>query len=343
MKLTRRNFLQVGTAVGGGLLIGAYEAPILSGQQGPPPPPPIDATAFVKIAPDGTVTLISRNPEIGQGIKTMLPMLIAEELEVDWKSVKVEQADFDAKYGMQTTGGSRAASNNWVPMRQVGAATRHMLIAAAAKQWGVSEEECFAQNGRVYHKGTDRSLGYGELAQAAAGMPVPDLKTLKLKDAGAFKIIGKPTKQVDVPDIVAGHPIFGIDFTMPGMLFAVYHKCPVFGGKVKNANIDEIKKLPGVKNAFVVDTTVKAGPVVEGDPGLEPGIAIVADTWWAANSARKKLTVEWDEGPAAEQSSAGFAKKADELAQQAPQRTLKNDGNVEDALKSGGESVGGAL
>ncbi len=158
MRLTRRNFLQVGSVAGGGLLLGVFEAPLSQAQQ-PPAPPPIDATAFVKIAPDGTVTLVSRNPEIGQGIKTMLPMLIAEELEVDWKTVKVEQADFDAKYGMQTTGGSRAASNNWVPMRQVGAATRQMLIAAAAKQWGVSEAECFATNGRVYHKGTDRQFG----------------------------------------------------------------------------------------------------------------------------------------------------------------------------------------
>jgi isoquinoline 1-oxidoreductase beta subunit len=334
MRLTRRSFLQVTTASGGGLLIGAYAAPHAAAQQTPPPPPPFEATAFVRIAPDGTITLISRNPEIGQGIKTMLPMLIAEELEVDWKSIKVEQADFDAKYGLQTTGGSRAASNNWVPMRQVGAATRHMLIAAAAKSWGVPEAECFATNGRVYHRGTDRSLGYGELASAAAGMPVPDLKSLKLKDQGDFKIIGKATRSIDVPDIVAGKPIFGIDFTMPGMLYAVYQKCPVFGGKVASANLDEIIKLPGVKHAFVVDTDVKTGPIVEGDPGLEPGIAIVADTWWAANSARKKLDIKWNEGPAASQSSADFAKRATELSQQAPGRTLKNDGNVDDAFKS---------
>ncbi len=336
MRLTRRSFLQVTTASGGGLLIGAFESPFASAQQ-PPSPPPFEATAFVRIAADGTITLISRNPEIGQGIKTMLPMLIAEELEVDWKTVKVEQADFNAKYGMQTTGGSRAASNNWVPMRQVGAATRQMLIAAAAKSWGVSEAECFAQNGRVYHKGTDRSLGYGELASAAASMPVPDLKTLRLKDQGDFKIIGKATRSVDIPDIVAGKPIFGIDFTTPGMLYAVYHKCPVFGGKVASANIDEIKALPGVKHAFVVDANVKTGPIVEGDPGLEPGIAIVADTWWAANSARKKLNVKWDEGPAANQSSVEFAQRAKQLSTQPPQRTLKNDGNVEDAFKGAGK------
>jgi isoquinoline 1-oxidoreductase beta subunit len=331
MRVTRRSFLHVTAASGGGLLMGAYSAPFAAAQQ---QPPPFETSAFVRIAPDGTITLLSRNPEIGQGIKTMLPMLIAEELEVDWKTVKVEQADLDGKYGLQTTGGSRAASNNWVPMRQVGAATRHMLIAAAAKSWGVPESECFATNGRVYHRGTDRSLGYGELASVAASMPVPDLKTLKLKEQSDFKIIGKATRSVDVPDIVAGKPIFGIDFTMPGMLFAVYQKCPVFGGKVVSANIDEIKKLPGIRHAFVVDTTVKTGPVVEGDPGLEPGIAIVADTWWAANSARQKLDVKWDEGPAAGQSSEGFAKRALELSQQAPQRTLKSDGNLDDGFKN---------
>ena len=274
------------------------------------PQPPFEPKAFIKIASDGTVTLVSRNPEIGQGIKTMLPMLIAEELEVDWKKVKVEQAGLDAKYGLQSTGGSRAASNNWIPMRQVGAAGREMLIAAAAKKWGVPESECYASNGRVYHRSTDRSLGYGELAATAATMPVPDLKSLKLKPEIDYKIIGQSTPGVDIPDITSGKPIFGIDFTLPGMLYAVYQKCPVFGGKVVSANLDEVKKLPGVRHAFIAEGTVKVGPVIEGDPGLEPGIAIIADTWWQANSARKKLNVKWDEGPAADQSTDEFARRA---------------------------------
>ncbi len=342
MRLSRRSFLQVTALSGGGMLLGTYIAPKASARQQPQAQPPLEPNAFIRIAPDGTVTLISRNPEIGQGVKTMLPMLIAEELEVDWKTVKVEQADLDAKYGNQTTGGSRAASNNWIPMRQVGAAGRQMLIAAAAKTWGVPESECYAKNGRVYQRSTDRSLGYGELASKAAALPPPDLKSVKLKEASNYNIIGQSTPNVDTPEIVSGKPIFGIDFTTKDMLYAAYQKCPVFGGKVVSANLDEVKKLPGVRDAFVLESSLKVGPIVEGDPGLESGVAIVADTWWAAQSARKKLDVKWDEGPAAEQSSEGFAKRAEELSRQAPARTLKQDGDVDEAFKTAAKVVEGA-
>ncbi|MFL6351117.1 MAG: molybdopterin cofactor-binding domain-containing protein [Bryobacteraceae bacterium] len=337
-RLSRRSFLQVTALAGGGMLIGTYIEPKASAQQPAPKTPP-DANAFIRIAPDGTVTLVSRNPEIGQGIKTMLPMMIAEELDVDWKTVKVEQADLDAKYGLQSTGGSRAASNNWIPMRQVGAAGRQLLIAAAAKTWGVPESECFASNGRVYHRPTDRSLGYGQLTATAATLPAPDLSSVKLKEASAFNLIGRFTPGVDVPDITSGKPIFGIDFTMPGMLYAAYQKCPVFGGKVVTANVEEVKKLPGVRDAFVVESPLQVGPVMTGDPGLEPGVTIIAETWWAAQSARKKLEVKWDEGPGAAQSSEGFAKRAEELSKQPPARTLKNDGNLDEALKSAAKVV----
>ena len=332
MRINRRSFLQVTTLTGGGMLLGLRLPSALEAQQ--PAPAALTPDTFVKIAGDGTVTLISRNPEIGQGIKNMLPMLIAEELEVNWKNVKVEQADYDPKYGQQTTGGSRAASNNWVPMRQMGAAAREMLIAAAAKKWNVPAAECYASNGRVYHRSTDRSFDYGELATAAAQMPVPDLKTLKFKDSDSYTIIGQRTLGVDVPDIVTGKPIYAIDFTAPGMLFAVYQKCPVYGGRVISSNVDEIQKLPGVRRAFVLEGVMpKVGPVMEGDPGLEPGIAIVADTWWAANSARKKLSVKWDEGAAANQSSTEFAQRATELSKQTAARTLKKDGDLEAALQ----------
>ena len=330
MRVSRRSFLQVTALSGGGMLLGLHSVPKAFGQQ--PAQAPLEPNTFIRIAADGSVTLLARNPEIGQGIKNMLPMLIAEELEVDWKTVKVEQADFDPKYGLQSTGGSRAASNNWVPMRQVGAAGRQMLIAAAAKKWGVPESECYASNGRVYHRSTDRSMGYGELAATAATLPVPDLKTLKLKEKD-FNLIGQSTPGVDVPNIVTGKPIFGIDFTAPGMLYAAYQKCPVYGGKVVSANLDEIKKMPAIKDAFVVDHAIDVGPVMESDPGLEPGIAIVAETWWAAQSARQKLNVKWDEGPAAQQSSEAFARQAEELSKQPPARKLKNDGDVEGALQ----------
>src|SRR5579884_931657 len=337
MVVTRRSFLHVSALSGGGMLLGTYVGPKLSAQQ--QQQAPLEPNTFIKIDPDGTVTLIARNPEIGQGVKNMLPMLIAEELEVDWKSVKVQQADFNEKYGGQTTGGSRAASNNWLPMRQVGAAGKQMLIAAAAKTWGVPESECYAANGRVYHRSTDRSLGYGELAAKAAALPAPDLKTVKLKPASDFKIIGQKTMGVDVPDIVAGKPLYASDITLPGMLYAVYQKCPVFGGKVVSANLDEIQKMPGVRHVFVLEGKAKVGPVIEGDPGLENGIAVVADTWWQAESARRKLSVQWDLGPGAQQSSEEFQKRADELSKQAGQRVIKNDGNVDEAFKSGAKVI----
>ncbi|HEX4228799.1 MAG TPA: molybdopterin cofactor-binding domain-containing protein [Bryobacteraceae bacterium] len=336
MRVTRRSFLYVTALAGGGMMIGTSVERKLFGQR--PAQADLKPDTFVRIARDGTVTLVSRNPEIGQGIKNMLPMLIAEELDVDWKSVKVEQANFDtARYGLQTTGGSRAASNNWIPMRQVGAAAREMLVAAAAKEWGVPESECYAKSGRVYHRNTNRSLGYGELASAAAAMPVPDPNTLKFKDPADYTIIGHATLGVDVPKIVSGKPMYSLDFTLPGMLYASYQKCPVFGGQAASSNIDEIKKMPGVRYAFVVNRDLNPGPVMEGDPGLEPGVAIVADTWWQAESARKKLQVKWNEGTAAQQSSAEFAQKAQELSKQQPQRTLKNDGNVDEGLKSAGK------
>ncbi|MGH9582700.1 MAG: molybdopterin cofactor-binding domain-containing protein [Bryobacteraceae bacterium] len=342
MRLSRRSFLQVASASGGGMLLGLYTSTPANAQEHGLQAQ-LQPMAFIKIAPDGTVTLLSRNPEIGQGVVTMLPMLVAEELDVDWKHVKVEQADFDdAKYGLQSTGGSRAAPNNWLPMQQVGAAGRQMLIEAAAATWDVPASQCYAQHGRVYDRRTDRSLGYGELASKAATMPVPDLKTVKLKSPASYTIIGQWTPGVDVPEIVTGKPIYGIDLELPGMLCAAYEKCPVFGGKVVSANLDEMKRMPGVRHAFVVDYGTPVGPVMRGDPGLEPGIAIVADTWWQAESARKKLQVKWDEGIAANQSSQEFAKRAQELSDEAPQRTIRSDGDVDQAFKTAAKVIEGA-
>jgi len=332
---SRRSFLKVTALAGGGMLVGLYVKPQrLSGQSFGNNPDPVPS-AYFRIAADGIVTVVAKDPEVGQGVKTMLPMLIADELDADWGKVKIEQADFDdSKYFGQFAGGSMATPMNWMPMRQVGAAGRAMLVKAAAQNWNVPEAQVTTDAGRVYHKASNRSAGYGELAAKAAALPVPNLKTLKLKDPKDFKIIGKSQRGYDVKNITMGKPSYSIDFTVPGMLWAVYQKCPVFNGKPVSANLDEIKKLPGVKHAFLVQGKVKDAPVLGFEVGLEPGVAIVAESWWQANSARKLLKVTWDEGRGANQSSAEFAQRADQLSKKTPENILRNDGNVDAAFKN---------
>ncbi len=324
----RRLFLKVSALAGGGLLLGAYRV----GAAGASAAAGADAfrpNAFIRISADGAVTIISKNPEIGQGVKTSLPMLIAEELEVDWKGVRIEQADSDeSRYGVQAAGGSTATPRNWDDLRRAGAAGRVMLVSAAAQTWGVPETECHAASGAVHHLPTQRRLAYGELLDKAATLAPPDLMSVPLKDFKDFKVIGQVIPGVDNPSIVTGKPLFGIDVKVPGMLHAVFEKCPVFGGKVRSANVDEIRMLPGVRDAFVVE----GGSALE---GLLGGVAVVADTWWNARGARGKLRVTWDEGPTAGQSSEGFARQAAELSGKPAGRTLRNDGDVEAAWVAG--------
>src|SRR5688572_10600097 len=241
-------------------------------------------------------------------------MLIAEELDVAWDDVRIEQADLDeTQYGRQNAGGSTATPTNYDPLRQVGAAVRNMLVAAAAHTWSVPVGELRAENGRVAHQASGRSMTYGQLASTAATLTPPDMSKLALKPSSAFRIVGQPKGGVDNAAIVTGKPTFGIDFTLPGMLSAVYEKCPVFGGKVVSANLDEIKKLPGIRHAFIVPAPTPSG---RGGAVTGPasGVAIVADRWWQAQNARKSLKVIWDEGPVATQSSAGYAAQAQQLS-----------------------------
>jgi isoquinoline 1-oxidoreductase subunit beta len=325
----RRNLLKISAVAGGGFMLRAM-LPTLAradGAQAEGPAEPLNA--FIRIAPDGIVTIMSKNPEVGQGIKTMLPMVIAEELDADWKQVRIEQAPLDeAKYGRQFAGGSMATPLNYDPLRRVGAAGRQMLVTAAAQTWNVPLSECRAEAGVVHHDKTGRSLGYGALAAKAVTVPVPNLRDVTLKDPKTFKIIGRRIPGVDNIKVVTGQKLFGIDVEVPGMLHAVFQKCPVFGGKVVSANIDAIKKLPGIQDAFIV----------RGQPGpdqqsLADGVAILAKSWWVANRAREQLDVVWDEGPTAAQSSEGFARDAVRLAQGTPASWLRRDGDAAGAFK----------
>jgi isoquinoline 1-oxidoreductase beta subunit len=325
---SRRAFLRASVAVGGGLLLD-FSLPTQGWAKAEPTQPSwATLNAFVQIANDGIVTITSKNPEIGQGIKTMLPMLIAEELDVDWSQVRIEQALSDpARYGVQFAGGSRATPLNWEPLRRVGAAARQMLISAAAQQWSVPSAECHTKSGRVFHASSRRSSSYGRLASKAALVAPPDLAQVALKDPKDFKIIGRSHPGVDSPLVVTGKPLFGIDTTVPDMLYAVFAKSPVFGGTAVSANLDEIKSQPGVRDAFIV-------PGGGAFNGLQSGVAVVATTWWLANQARDKLEVVWNEGSTTSQSTESFARQAADLSGLAPAVKVVSDGDVEQALAS---------
>ncbi len=336
LTLNRRAFLRVTSLAGGGMLVASYLDPVAElFAQGPPagPPPNFVASAFVRITPDNVITIISKNPEIGQGIKTALPMIIADELDAPWETLRFEQADLDqTKYGLQNAGGSTATPNNWDPLRKVGAAVRQMLVTAAAQTWNVPVGEVSTGAGVLYHRSTNRSLTYGQVAARAATLPVPDLNSVALKSAADYKIIGQRKGGVDNAGIVTGKPTFGIDFTLPGMLWAVYEKCPVYGGKVVSANLDVVKAMPGVRHAFVVEGTADTR-------GLMPGVAIVADSWWQAKTARQKLQVTWNEGPTAQQGSEEFARRAREISTLKPAFPLRVDGDAEQALAGAAKVV----
>ena len=333
--LNRRSFLKVTAIAGGGMLVATYLDPFGQALAQQPAAPNVTfvPNAFVKITPDNVITIMAKNPEIGQGVKNSMPMLIAEELGVPWASIRLEQADLDqTKYGPQNAGGSTATPNNYDPLRRVGASIRMMLVSAAAQTWGVPESECSVADGKVTHRATNRSMTYGQLAAKAATLTPPDMATVPLKPAAEFTIIGQPLPGVDNPKIVTGQPTYGIDFTLPGMLYAVYEKCAVYGGTVVSANVDEVKALPGVRHVLIIKGTTDTR-------GLMPGVAIVADNWWQAQTARKSLKVTWNEGAFAQESSEGFARRAQELSTQKPAVPLRVHGDAGQALAGAAKVV----
>lgn len=332
--LNRRSFLKISSIAGGGVMFALYMKPqALMAQAPAAAAPPLSPHSFFKVAPDGIVTITAKNPEIGQGIKTSLPQILADELDVDWKDVRIVQADLDeVKYGRQNAGGSTAMPTNWDPLRVVGAQARAMFMQAGAENLGVPVAEVTTSSGKVMHVPSGRSVGYGALAAKVATMTPPDGKSVKPKDPKDYKIIGKPIRGYDNPAILVGKPIYSIDFTIPGMLWAVYEKCPVFAGNAVSANLDEIKAMPGVRQAFILEGTKVL-------TGLHSGVAILADSWYQAKVARGKLKVQWDEGTTAQQSSALFQMRADELSKQAPAFDIRVDGDAEGALKSSAKVV----
>ena len=328
---SRRGFLKTGAALGGGLLLSAGVTDSASAAEGAAG----ELNTFITIAPDGIITIVAKNPETGQGIKTMLPMLIAEELDADWSKVHLEQALEDPrKFTDQVASGSTATPVDYEPQRRVGAAGRQMLVEAAAVTWKVPAAECATSNGVVTHALSGRKLTYGQLAAKAASLPAPDLKTVTLKAPKDFKIIGKSKRGVDSPRIVRGEPLFGVDVVVPGMLYAVYAKCPTFGGKVKAVDLAPAKAMPGVTHAFVVE----GGD----DPtALVGGVAVVADSWWRASAALDKLQIEWDHGPYADQSTDSFAQQAEALSKQPATLLVRKDGDVDAALAKSAKVVEG--
>ncbi len=313
-EIDRRSFLKIVAMAGGGLVLGHYvvaaagaepalaDSGRVSGEFIP--------NAFIRIAPDGSVTVFSARPEIGQGIKTSLPMVVAEELGADWRRVSVVSAPLDPAFGQQAAGGSTSTPNSYTAMRRMGATARTMLVEAAAQKWGVPADECTASDGMVRHGPTGRTLGFGDLVAKASTLPVPDKAAVRLKDPRDFSLLGTRVGGVDNPKVVTGQPLFGIDQRRPGMVFAVYEKAPVWGARPLSANLDHVKSLPGVRDAFIVDRTVPEGHLT----GLVPGVAIVADSTWAAFSARKELQVQWDQGRFPNSSWDDFKRQARDLA-----------------------------
>ena len=339
--VSRRQFIQGMSTLGGLVLAAGFAStaraadPPKYGADGMPHGWTDDPLVFVAIGSDGIVSIVCHRSEMGQGVRTGMPMIVADELEADWKRVRVVQAPGDEKrYGNQDTDGSRSTRHFFEPMRRCGAAARSMLEAAAAAQWGVAVSEVGAKNHEVIHKASGRRLGYGQLAKAAASQPVPSRDTVKLKDPTQFRYIGKgQLKLVDGPDIVTGKAQYGIDTNLPGMLFAVVAHPPVYGGKIKNVDSTGTMKVPGVVK--VVEIAGTPGPAEFNPLG---GVAVIARNTWAAMQGRRALKLTWDDGPNASYDSVAFKAELEEAARK-PGKVVRNHGDFDAAAAAAAKRI----
>jgi len=316
INLSRRDFLKTGALAGGGLILG-FRLPFGDAAKAASTAAPFAPNAFIRVGRDETVTLIINKSEMGQGVYTSLPMLIAEELECDWKKIRLEAAPVDPAYnhtewGVQGTGGSTSVRSEWERLSKAGATAREMLIAAAAKAWKVDPASCRAENGRVIDR-SGKSLSYGKLADRAAKMGAP--KEVRLKNPDTYKIVGKPQGRLDSPAKINGRAQFGLDVKLQGMLTAVIARSPVFGGKVVSFNASKAKSIPGVKEVVQAPS----------------GIAVVASGFWEAQKGREALEIVWDEGKWAFLSTPGMREEFAKLAQN-PGLVARKEGNPEQAL-----------
>jgi isoquinoline 1-oxidoreductase subunit beta len=337
-QVSRRGF--IGTVFSAGaLILGTKILPIHAlAADHAPSDIPIDRAAFhpnlfVGIETDGTVRIVAARSEMGTGIRTSLPMVLADELGADWSKVKVQQGLGNAAYGSQDTDGSQSITDFYDGMRQIGATARLMLERAAAAKWGVPVSECQAQSHFVNHTPDGRKIGFGELAALAAQQPIPKPAELRLKDASEFRYIGKGVPIVDLDDIVTGQSIFGMDISLPGMVYASIERPPVLGGKVRSYDDTEAKKVTGVIGTATIET-------FKAPHEFQPlgGVAVIATNTWAATQGRKKLKIDWELGPNAIYDSTSFRKSMIEASQK-PQKLLREVGNVDGEFSKGGKVV----
>jgi isoquinoline 1-oxidoreductase beta subunit len=312
--IPRRDFLRSGALAGAGLVIG-FTVPVEGTAATRTAGGPFKPNAWLEIDPAGRVTIWIHKSEMGQGVRTSLPMLVAEELEIGLERVRVENALPGPDYPRMTTGGSWSVRGSWKPLRQAGAAAREMLIEAAAKRWGVDRSQCRAEQGEVVHAGSHRRLAYGDLVEEAAKLTPP--KEPPLKQKKDFRLLGKPHPRLDTPPKVDGSAVFGLDFRVPGMLYAAVARCPVFGGKAAGHDGARAKGVAGVRQVLPI----------------ESGIAVVADSTWAAFQGRDALEVRWDEGPNAALSSADIARKFGDLSTR-PGAVARSQGDADKGMAS---------